>query len=103
MNIHTPHRSRHALNWVGGEWMGADTIRGSINPATYEVIGTYAEGGVETVEAAIAAAKRAMHETDWVHDRKLRARVIDNLADAFERNRGELIKILCTENGKIQG
>ena len=101
MNIHTPHTSRHALNWVGGEWMGSDTIRGSINPATYEVIGTYAEGGVETAEAAIASAKRAMHETDWVHDRKLRARVLDNLADEFERNRGELIKILCTENGKI--
>ena len=30
------------------------------------------------------------------------ARVLDNLADAFERNRGELIKIRCTENGKIQ-
>jgi acyl-CoA reductase-like NAD-dependent aldehyde dehydrogenase len=103
MNIHTPHPSRHALNWVGGEWMSGDTIRGSINPATYEVIGTYAEGGVETAEAAITAAKRAMRETDWVHDRKLRARVLDNLADAFERNRGELIKILCTENGKIQG
>ncbi|MWV12425.1 aldehyde dehydrogenase family protein [Pseudomonas sp. R-28-1W-6] len=102
MNIDTPHTSRHALNWVGGEWVGSDTIRGSINPATYEVIGTYAEGGVETAEAAIVAAKRAMRATDWVHDRKLRARVLDNLADAFERNRGELIKILCTENGKIQ-
>lgn len=102
MTIDTPHTSRHALNWVGGEWVGSDTIRGSINPATYEVIGTYAEGGIETAEAAIVAAKRAMRETDWVHDRKLRARVLDNLADAFKRNRGELIKILCTENGKIQ-
>lgn len=102
MNIPTQHPSRHALNWVGGEWMDSDTIRGSINPATYEVIGTYAEGGVETAEAAIAAAKRAMRETDWVHDRKLRARVLDDLADAFERNRSELIKIVCTENGKIQ-
>ncbi|WP_122611919.1 aldehyde dehydrogenase family protein [Pseudomonas viridiflava] len=102
MNSHTPHTSRHAVNWIGGEWVDSDTIRGSINPATYEIIGTYAEGGVETAEAAIAAAKSAMRETDWVHDRNLRARVLDNLADAFERNRGELIKILYTENGKIQ-
>lgn len=102
MNIGTPHTSRHALNWVGGEWVGSDTIRGSINPATYELIGTYAEGGSETAAACIVAAKRAMRETDWVHDRKLRARVLDNLADAFERNRGALIKILCAENGKIQ-
>ncbi len=99
MNSHTPHTSRHAVNWIGGEWVDSDTIRGSINPATYEIIGTYAEGGVETAEAAIAAAKSAMRETDWVHDRNLRARVLDNLADAFERNRGELIKILYTENG----
>lgn len=103
MNIDTPHKSNPALNWVGGEWVGSDTIRESINPATYEVIGTYADGGVETAKAAIAAAKRAMRETDWVHDRKLRARVLDKLADAFERNRDELIKILYTENGKIQG
>lgn len=103
MNIDTPHKSNPALNWVGGEWVGSDTIRESINPATYEVIGTYADGGVETAKAAIAAAKRAMRETEWVHDRKLRARVLDKLADAFERNRDELIKILYTENGKIQG
>lgn len=103
MNIDTSHKSNPALNWVGGEWLGSDTVRESINPATYEVIGTYAEGGVETAKAAIAAATRAMRESDWVHDRKLRARVLDKLADAFERNRDELIQILYTENGKIQG
>ena len=103
MNMNTSHQSNPALNWVGGEWLGSDTVRESINPATYEVIGTYAEGGVETAKAAIVAAKRAMSESEWVHDRKLRARVLDKLADAFERNRDELIKILYTENGKIQG
>lgn len=102
MNIDTPINSSPALNWVGGEWVGSDTIHESINPATYEVIGTYANAGVETAKAAIAAAKRAMRESDWVHDRKLRARVLDKLADAFERNREELFKILYTENGKIQ-
>ena len=102
MSIHTPHPSRHALNWIGGEWQGSDLIRESINPATYEVIGTYAEGDVATAEAAIGAAQRAMRETDWVHDRKLRARVLDKLAEAFERNRDELIRILYTENGKVQ-
>ncbi|MES2818939.1 MAG: aldehyde dehydrogenase family protein [Pseudomonadota bacterium] len=102
MSIDTRHRSRHALNWVGGEWLDSDRIRESINPATYEVIGTYADGDVETAKAAIAAATGAMRETDWVHDRKLRARVLDKLAEAFERNRDELIQILYTENGKIQ-
>jgi acyl-CoA reductase-like NAD-dependent aldehyde dehydrogenase len=102
MNIDTKHKFDPVLNWVDGEWVGSETIRESINPATYEIIGTYAEGGVETAKAAIVAAKRAMRETDWVHNRKLRAHVLDELADAFERNRDELIKILYTENGKIQ-
>lgn len=91
-----------ALNWIDGEWVGSEVIVDSINPATYEVIGRYADGNEEIAEAAVVAAKRAMRETNWVHDRKLRARVLDKLADAFERNREELIKILYTENGKIQ-
>lgn len=103
MKTNTFQKSDLALNWVGGEWLGSDTIRESINPATYEVIGTYADGDVETAKAAISAATRAMRESEWAHDRKLRARVLDKLADAFERNRNELIKILYTENGKIQG
>lgn len=103
MKTDTFQKSDIALNWVGGEWLGSNTIRESINPATYEVIGTYADGDVETAKAAISAATRAMRESEWVHDRKLRARVLDKLADAFERNRNELIKILYTENGKIQG
>jgi betaine-aldehyde dehydrogenase len=98
----TQQDSDIALNWIDGEWVGSDTIVESINPATYDVIGRYADGNEEIAKAAIVAAKRAMKETDWVHDRKLRARVLDKLADAFERNREELIKILYTEKGKIQ-
>jgi betaine-aldehyde dehydrogenase len=91
-----------ALNWIDGEWVGSDTVVESIDPATSDVIGRYADGNEEIAKAAIVAAKRAMKETAWVHDRKLRARVLDKLADAFERNREELIRILYTENGKIQ-
>lgn len=91
-----------ALNWIDGEWVGSDTILKSINPATYDVIGHYADGNEDMARAAIVAAKRAMNDTAWVYDRKLRARVLDKVADAFERNREELIKILYTENGKIQ-
>ncbi|AMJ59999.1 aldehyde dehydrogenase family protein [Bosea sp. PAMC 26642] len=102
MTTNTQQDSDIALNWIDGEWVGSDTILESVNPATYDVIGRYADGNEEIAKAAIVAAKRAMKETNWVHDRKLRARVLDKLADAFERNREELIKILYTENGKIQ-
>jgi len=102
MTTSTQQDSDIALNWIDGEWVGSDTIVESINPATYDVIGRYADGNEEIAKAAIVAAKRAMKETDWAHDRKLRARVLDKLADAFERNREKLVKILYTENGKIQ-
>jgi betaine-aldehyde dehydrogenase len=51
-----------ALNWIGGAWVGADTVHDSINPATYEVIGGYVDGGEDAAIASIAAAKRAFFE-----------------------------------------
>lgn len=91
-----------ALNWINSEWVGSKTVRTSFNPATSEVIGSYADGGSEAAAASIAAAKRALATTAWARDRHLRARVLDQLADAFDRHREELVRILYTENGKIQ-
>ena len=34
-----------ALNWINGEWVDSEQHIESINPATGEVIGTYADGG----------------------------------------------------------
>ena len=48
-----------ALNWIDGAWVGAEQVRELINPASYEVIGAYADGGLEAARVAIAAAKRA--------------------------------------------
>ena len=36
-----------ALNWIKGEWVDSAQHTESINPATDEVIGTYADGGVK--------------------------------------------------------
>lgn len=90
------------LNWIGGEWVGSDTIAESINPATYEVIGTYADGGLYAAKACIAAAKKAFAQTPWKRDRMLRAKVLNQLADAYECHRDELIELVATENGKIK-
>ena len=35
---------REAKHWIGGEWSTAGIKRESINPATGEVIGHYADG-----------------------------------------------------------
>jgi betaine-aldehyde dehydrogenase len=92
-----------ALNWIGGAWVGASDVRPSIDPATYAVIGEYADGGLKAAHKAVEAAKRAFRETAWALDHELRARVLGQIADAFERNRNALLDLLATENGKVKG
>lgn len=92
----------HARHWIDGAWIGDGKIETSINPATYEPIGTYADATIATAQAAIAAAKRAFQTTEWPRDRQLRAKVLDQLAAAFERNTDALVELLSTENGKVR-
>src|SRR5580692_11651076 len=91
----------HARSWIDGAWVDSEDVRNSINPATYDIIGTYANGGAESAEAGIRAAKCAFRETPWPRDRMLRAKVLNQLAEAFESNTDSLIEILSTENGKV--
>jgi hypothetical protein len=88
--------STMALNWIDGAWVGAEQVRESINPATYEVIGAYADGGLEAARVGIAAAKRAFQTSVWAIDHELRARAIGQIADAFERHRDSLLDLLAS-------
>jgi betaine-aldehyde dehydrogenase len=92
-----------ALNWIDGEWIDSGHHRESIDPATYQIIGTYADGGVAEADMAIAAARRAFETTQWRRDPLLRARVLEEWAASFERHTAELIEQLALENGKIKG
>ncbi|WP_296994752.1 aldehyde dehydrogenase family protein [Thalassospira sp. UBA1131] len=92
-----------AFNWINGVQTTDGELKPSIDPATYDIIGYYPENGLPAAEAAVAAAAKAFSETPWAHDHELRAHVINQLADAFERNRDRLIKILSLENGKVSG
>jgi betaine-aldehyde dehydrogenase len=91
-----------ALNWIDGEWADAGNHKTSVNPATSEIIGTYADAGVTEAQRAVVAARRAFDETDWRHNRHLRAKVLNEMADAFERNADRLADLLTTENGKTR-
>lgn len=91
-----------ALNWIDGEWVDSGLYRDSIDPATSAVIGRYADAGRSEAEQAIGAACRALQATAWRHDRALRARVLNELADAFERDADTLVDMLCAENGKVR-
>ena len=46
-------------HWIGGEWVGSARTHDSIDPATGQVIGTYADADEATGQAAIDAAPAA--------------------------------------------
>jgi betaine-aldehyde dehydrogenase len=101
MNLMTakPLVARH---WIGGEWLDSKNSLNSINPATGEVIGTYADAGESEALRAIEVALKAFHETAWREDRRLRAKAINEMADCFEARTDDLVEILALENGKIK-
>lgn len=90
----------HARHWIDGAWVDSDGRLDSFDPATGEKIGTYADGGANEAELAIRAARKAFVETDWSGNRRLRARVLNDLADRFEARFEDLVGILALENGK---
>jgi betaine-aldehyde dehydrogenase len=92
---------RLALHWIDGNWVDSDQRSDSINPATGEVIGQYADGGRREAALAVAAALRTFHETDWKDNRALRARALNAMADTFEARTPDLVRLLATENGKV--
>jgi len=71
----------------------------NVNPATEEVVGEVADGGVEDMDAAIAAARRAFDETDWSTDRAFRKRVLHQLVDALDRHKDDLRPHIVAEVG----
>ena len=91
-----------AKNWINQEWLDSPIHTTSINPATYEKIGEYADAQLDDAQKAVEAAKFAFKNTDWANDRALRAQALFELADVFEKYTSDLIEILSTENGKIK-
>lgn len=90
-----------ACHWIDGKWLEAGKRGNSINPATGEVIGQYFEATPVEAQLAVNAAMHAFKHGNWKHERALRARVLNAMAERFEAHADELVKILGTENGKI--
>ncbi|MFJ2193524.1 aldehyde dehydrogenase family protein [Kitasatospora sp. NPDC087861] len=91
-----------ALHWINGAWADSPTHADSIDPATGETIGRYADGGETEAEAAIAAAKETFHGTSWKDDRLRRARALNEMAHVFQDHTDELVDALALENGKLK-
>lgn len=91
----------HARNFIDGVWADSDTIGESTDPATGDVLGTFADGGAPEARAAIDAARRAFETGDWARDRDLRARALFEMSERMAERRDELVALLSRENGKI--
>jgi betaine-aldehyde dehydrogenase len=91
-----------ARHWIGGQWVDSVNRLTSINPATGEAIGTYADGGSAEAEKAVVIARAAFLDSPWRFDRRLRAKTLNEMADRFEERTDDLIEVLALENGKIK-
>lgn len=91
-----------ATHWIDGRWVASGTVLHSQDPATGETIGSWYDADEDIALQAIAAARRAFLLTSWREDRRLRAKVLNEMADLFEARTDELADILSLENGKIR-
>ncbi|RJQ82798.1 aldehyde dehydrogenase family protein [Pseudonocardiaceae bacterium YIM PH 21723] len=92
---------KHARNFIDGQWVDSATVTTSLNPATGQALGTFADAGAAEAEAAIAAARRAFKQGEWSRDRTLRSRALFEMADRMAERRDELVELLARENGKV--
>jgi betaine-aldehyde dehydrogenase len=88
-----------ARHWIDGESVGDPTVD-SIDPATGERVGRFANGGRAEAEAAVAAARRAFDNTDWAAAPRLRQNVLLRWAAALDARKEELAQLLTRDNGK---
>jgi betaine-aldehyde dehydrogenase len=91
-----------AQNWIDGRWTDSAVHADSFDPATGELIGRYASASRSDVERAIQAADQAFRTSPWRADRRLRARVLNAMADRVEQRRQDLIDLLALDNGKVR-
>ena len=89
-----------ARHWIAGHWQGAPQGE-SLNPATGEVIGRYADATTADADAAIQAARHAFDRGHWAQDPRRRQLALLAWADALERDADELATLLTRENGKV--
>ncbi len=88
-------------NLIDGELVPASSgaTFDNINPATEEVLGVCADGTVEDLERAIAAARRAFDQSRWSVDHVLRKKCLTQLCEALNQAKEQLRSIVVAEAG----
>jgi betaine-aldehyde dehydrogenase len=88
-------------HYVNGSWRTSGVTGTSHSPADGSALGEFDDARLPLAREAVAAARSAFTDTDWATDRHLRARVLNEMADAIEGATDELARMLAVENGKI--
>jgi len=86
--------------YIDGAWTAAhqEKYREVINPATEAPAGIFIQGGVEDVDRAVQAARRAFCSWSQTSSDE-RARYITAIAEAMHSRREELARLITTELG----
>lgn len=94
----------NAAIWINGGWRNANggERADSVDPATGEVVGQFADAGVADAEAAISAAYKAFHRGDWCSRPRLRSAVLLAYADRLEARRDMLADLAVRETGRLR-
>jgi phenylacetaldehyde dehydrogenase len=71
------------------------------DPSSARVIATVAQGEAADIDLAVAAARRALEDSEWSRMKPVdRERVMHRVAEAMERHADELAELEALDNGK---
>ncbi|WP_299092595.1 aldehyde dehydrogenase family protein [uncultured Metabacillus sp.] len=89
--------------YINGEFVESKSQKtfDTYNPATGEVLASVYESGVEDIDLAVKAARKAFDEGPWSKmSASDRSRLMYKLADLMEENSQELAQLETLDNGK---
>jgi betaine-aldehyde dehydrogenase len=95
--------ARDYQNLIDGQWVDAADGRTSerVSPAHDVVVGRYPAGGIEDLDRAVAAARKAFDDGPWPKIPGVeRARVLNRIADAIRADADDLALVEALESGK---
>jgi malonate-semialdehyde dehydrogenase (acetylating)/methylmalonate-semialdehyde dehydrogenase len=100
--VDAPAALKPINHWIGGRpYEGRSGRSGKVfNPATGVQTGAVDFASVEEVDAAVAAAREASHEWRSLSLSR-RAELFFAIRELFDKNRGELARLLTAEHGKV--
>ncbi|MEM8630929.1 MAG: aldehyde dehydrogenase family protein [Pseudomonadota bacterium] len=90
-----------ARHWIGGTWEASGSEAVTTDVYHGKEHARYLMGGEEEALRAISAARDTFERSTWAHSPRLRAQVLNELADAIEARRDEIARAIAVENGKI--